>query len=128
MAVSILVGSLFTLVALLVAGEAHGQEKPKSERFTARARGENRAAGKIFSVEITISSYSTPADKKALIDAFQSGGHDALVKTLSKMDPKGRVALTGTFGYKVAYARTFTTENGRRIRLITDRPIRFAEA
>jgi len=113
---------------LLAAGSAHAQEKPKSERFTARARGQNTASGKLFSVEITIDSYSTPADQKTLIDAFQSGGHDALGKALSKMDSKGRVAPTGPVGYKVAYVRTFTTENGRRIRLITDRPIKVGEA
>jgi hypothetical protein len=31
-------------------------------------------------------------------------------------------------GYQIAYIRTFPTENGRRIRLLTDRPIQFAEA
>ena len=125
----ILAGTLSILgVLLLAAGSARTQEKPKSERFTARARGQNRASGKMFSLEITIDSYSTPADQKLLIDAFQSGGHDALVKALSKMDSRGRVALTGTVGYKVAYVRTFPTENGRRIRLITDRPIQFKEA
>jgi len=125
----ILVGTLSTLgLLLLAAGSAQTQEKPKSERFTARARGNARASGKMFSVEITIDSYSTPADQKTLIDAFQSGGHDALVKTLSKMGSRGRVAITGTVGYRVAYVRTFPTATGRVIRLITDRPIKFAEA
>lgn len=55
-------------------------------------------------------------------------GHDALVKTLTKMKSRGRVAITGTVGYQIAYIRTFPTENGRMIRLITDRPINFAEA
>jgi len=63
-----------------------------------------------------------------LIDAFNAGGHDALAKTLNKMKSKGRVAITGTLGYDIAYVRTFPTENGRRIRLITNRPIRFKEA
>lgn len=44
------------------------------------------------------------------------------------MPSKGRVALTGTMGYQIAYIRTFQTEKGRRIRLVTDRPIQFAEA
>jgi hypothetical protein len=38
------------------------------------------------------------------------------------------VAITGTIGYQVAYVRSFPTETGRRIRLITDRPIKFREA
>src|SRR2546430_10173012 len=46
-----------------------------------------------FSVTINIDSYSTPEDQKALIDAFNAGGHNTLVKTLSKMKSKGRVAI-----------------------------------
>ena len=63
-----------------------------------------------------------------MIDAFTSGGHNALVKALSKMKSKGRVAITGTLGYQIAYIRSIPTETGRTIRLITDRPIKFAEA
>jgi len=63
-----------------------------------------------------------------LISAFNQGGQTALSKSLSKMQSKGRVAVTGTLGYNIAYVRTFSTENGRKIRLITDRPIQFAEA
>jgi hypothetical protein len=104
------------------------QEKPKREVIQAQAMGQSQAAGKQFNITINIESYSTPEDQKMLIDAFTSGGHDGLVKALSKMESKGRVAITGTIGYDIAYIRTFSTENGRTIRLITDRPINFAEA
>jgi len=90
--------------------------------------GQQRASGKMFSVTVNIESYSTAEDQKTLSDAFKNGGHDALVKTLSKMKSKGRVAITGTLGYQIAYIRSFPTENGRRIRLVTDRPIHFTEA
>jgi hypothetical protein len=90
--------------------------------------GQLKAAGKTFHVTVNIESYSTAEDQKILIDAFTSGGHDALVKTLSKMKSKGRVAITGTIGYQIAYIRSIPTENGRTIRLITDRPIQFREA
>jgi hypothetical protein len=114
---------------LLIASlETGAQDKPKRETIQATARGQQRAAGKMFHVNVNIESYSTPEDQKALIDAFNTGGHDLLVKTLSKMPSKGRVAITGTVGYQIAYLRTFTTDTGRRIRLITDRPIQFAEA
>jgi hypothetical protein len=104
------------------------QDQPKRETIQATARGQQRASGKMFSVTINIESYSTPEDQKTLIDAFSAGGHDLLVKTLSKMPAKGRVAITGTLGYQIAYIRSFPTENGRRIRLVTDRPIQFTEA
>lgn len=113
---------------LLATLKAGAQDKPKNEVIQATARGQQRAAGKMFHITMTIDSYSTPADQKILIDAFNTGGHDLFVKTLSKMAPKGRVAITGTVGYQIAYIRTFPTETGRRIRLITDRPIQFTEA
>jgi hypothetical protein len=61
-------------------------------------------------------------------DLILISSHDALAKTLRKMQSKGRVAITGTLGYQIAYVRSVTTENGRRIRLITDRPVHFKEA
>ena len=113
---------------LLSTFKVGAQDKPKRETIQATARGQQRAAGKMFHVTIIIDSYSTPEDQKALIDAFNTGGHNLLVKTLSKMPSKGRVAITGTVGYQIAYIRSFSTENGRRIRLVTDRPIQFTEA
>jgi hypothetical protein len=120
--------ALFGSFLLLATLKAGAQDKPKSETIQATAVGQQRAAGKMFSVTLNIDSYSTPDDQKALIDAFNAGGHDALVKTLSKMKSKGRVAITGTMGYQIAYVRSFDTEKGRQIRLVTDRPIQFAEA
>ena len=107
---------------------AGAQDKPKRETIQATAMGQQRASGKMFHVTVNIESYSTPEDQKVLFDAFTDGGHDALVKTLSKMKSKGRVAMTGTLGYQIAYIRSVPTENGRMIRLITDRPIQFTEA
>jgi hypothetical protein len=118
------IASIFLLATFQIAA----QDKPQRETIQATAMGQLKAAGKTFHVTLNIESYSTAEDQKTLIDAFASGGHDALVKTLSKMKSKGRVAVTGTLGYQIAYIRSFKTENGRRIRLITDRPSRFTEA
>ena len=92
------------------------QDKPKRETIQATAFGQQRASGKTFNVTINIESYSTPEDQKVLIDAFNTGGRDAL-------EPKGRVAITGTLGYQISYIRSFPSETGRKIRLVTDRPI-----
>jgi len=97
-------------------------------KIQATAFGQQRASGKTTNVTINIESYSTPEDQKVLIDAFNTGGHDALAKTLSKMKSKGRVAITGTLGYQISYIRSFPTATGRKIRLVTDRPIHFREA
>lgn len=119
---------LVTVVPVVAAFRIGAQDKPKRETIQAQAMGQNRAAGKTFNVTVSIDSYSTPDDQKLLISAFNQGGQAALSKSLSKMESKGRVAVTGTLGYNIAYVRTFSTENGRKIRLITDRPIQFAEA
>jgi len=121
---SVAIAGLFPAVTF----RTDAQDKPKRETIQATAMGQQRAMGKMFHVTINVESYSTPEDQAVLIDAFQRGGHHALVKALSNMESKGRVAITGTLGYQIAYIRTVPTENGRRIRLITNRPIQFAEA
>jgi hypothetical protein len=105
-----------------------GQEQPKREVIQATARGQLRGSGKLYSITINIESYSTPTDQKTLIDAFNSGGHDGLVKALSGMSSRGRVAVEGTLGYQIAYIHSVSGANGRTLRLLTDRPIQAGEA
>lgn len=98
------------------------------QQFQAQAFGQGTQAGRTFGVTIIINEYSTPADQKVLIDAFASKGMEGLTRTVSKMPAKGRIAITGTVGYDVTYIRAFETPTGRKIRLVTDRPITFGEA
>jgi hypothetical protein len=122
------VAVIFVPATCNVAAQEEPKPKPKIETIQAQAMGQLTATGKTFNVTVRIESYSTPEDQKVLIDAFTSGGHDALVKALSKMKGRGRVAITGTIGYQIAYIRSFPTETGRKIRLSTNRPIQFKEA
>lgn len=100
----------------------------KSETIQAQAFGTTTMAGLTFNLTIRIERYSTPDDQKTLIDAFNKGGHEALVDALSKMKSRGRVGITGTMGYQIAYIRNIPTAKGRTIRIITDRPIDIGEA
>ena len=124
----LLASFVLTAVLAVSAFGIYPQDQPKRETIQAQAMGQNTSAGKQFNVTISINSYSTPDDQKLLIDALSQGGQRALTKALSKMKSKGRVGVTGTLGYNIAYIRNFPTENGRKIRLITDRPIQLAEA
>ena len=117
----------FFVIAGLGLGVTHLNAQ-KSETIQAQAWGQDRLAGKNFNMTIRIQSYSTPQDQKTLIDAFNKGGHDALVSALQKMPSRGRVSMTGTLGTDIAYVRSFPTETGRKIRVVTDRPIQFREA
>jgi hypothetical protein len=50
-----------------------------------------------------------------------------LSNVLSKMKSKSRLAITGTVSYEVNYIRSFQTPTGRKIRLVTNRPITISE-
>jgi hypothetical protein len=44
------------------------------------------------------------------------------------MNSKGRIAITGTPGYDISFIRKIPTAYGYKIRVLTNRPIRFGEA
>jgi hypothetical protein len=120
---------MFSLILAILIFASAGGRADKEEVIQAQAFGTTTMAGKSFGVTIYIDDHSTPAEQKALIDAFKSGGHDAMVKVLSKMKSKGRVRLSsGGVGYQIAYIRNIQTPQGRTIRLLTDRPIGIGEA
>jgi hypothetical protein len=50
-----------------------------------------------------------------------------LVNALEKMKAVGRISITGTLGYDVSFIRLIPTPTGRKIRFITNRPLRFGE-
>lgn len=100
----------------------------QTETIDAQAMGTSTQLGKSVGIKLTINNYSTPADKQVLVDAFKKGQSQGLSKALEKMPSVGRIAITGTLGYDVAYIRVIPTPTGRTIRFATNRLIRFAEA
>ena len=105
------------------------KEKGKAETIQCTAMGTSTQMGRSVGVTIIIDELSTPEDKQILMAAFQKGGNQALCNAVSKMHSKGRLAITGTVGYDVNYIREFPLPNGgRKIRMVTDRPILFGEA
>ena len=63
-----------------------------------------------------------------LVEAFQQAGSEGLFNALGKMRSKGRLAITGTLGYDISFVRKIPTDTGYKIRILTNRPIRFGEA
>ena len=114
-----------TLMALLtMAVVAAGQV----ETIDATARGTSTQMGKMISIKVIISQFSTPEDREVLKDAFLKGGHEGLVNALSKMKSSGRISIPGTVGYDLAYIVTIPTPVGRKVRFATNRRIAFGEA
>jgi hypothetical protein len=104
------------------------EDKPTHEVYQAQAMGQSTQMGRTFNVTIHIERYSTPEERQVLIDAFQKAGSEGLFNALEKMNSKGRIAITGTLGYDVSFIRKIPTGDGYKIRVLTNRPIRFGEA
>jgi hypothetical protein len=94
----------------------------------ATANGTSTQMGKIANVNIYIEQYSTTEDRSALIAAFQKSGQEGMVKVLSDMKPKGRIRFaSGGVGNDIKYIMELPSTNGRKLRLVTDRNLAFAE-
>ena len=119
-----LMGSLL-LLSMGIGTFVHAQGRMTIQ---ATARGTSTQLGRIYNVNILIEQLSTPADQKALIDAFKRSGQDGLVDVLEDMKPKGRVRFaSGGVGNDVKYIIELPAKNGRRLRLVTDRNLAFGE-
>jgi hypothetical protein len=113
---------------LLASFHSAAQDNSKREVFQAQAMGQGTQMGRSFNVTVNIAEYSTPEERQVLVEAFEKAGSEGLFNALEKMKAKGRIAITGTLGYDVSFVRQIPTKDGRKIRVLTNRPITFGEA
>jgi hypothetical protein len=119
--------SIATVVVLAISA-ASGFARDTTETIDAQAYGTSTQLGKNFTVRLIVYEYSTPEDRKILIESFQKGQNNGLVNALEKMKAVGRVTMPNTLGFDVSYIREIKTPTGRTIRFITNRRIAFGEA
>ena len=115
------------LILMVSVDSAAQEDKPTREVFQAQAMGQSTQMGKTFNVTLNIERYSTPEERQVLVDAFQQAGSEGLFNALEKMNSKGRIAITGTLGYDISFIRKIPSGDGFKIRVLTNRPIRFGE-
>ena len=115
-------------VAILAMTAVSGFARDKYETIDAQAYGTSTQLGKNFTVRLIVYEYSTPEDRKILVESFQKGQNDGLVNALEKMKAVGRITMPNTLGFDVSYIREVKTPTGRSIRFITNRKIAFGEA
>ena len=119
---------LLGLLLLSVAGSGTLASDQGRMTIQATAKGTSTQLGRLVNVNIYIEAYSTSDDRKALIEAFKRRGQDGLVDALQKMKSKGRVRFSsGGVGNEVKYIIELPSQNGRKLRLITDRWLSFRE-
>ena len=100
------------------------------EKFTGFAINMNGAAN-TATVDFTIERWSTDAERKTLLSLIPEEHKDPqkLVRALQDMKSVGSLRTPQTLAWDLRYARQFKNpEGGRRIILVTDRPIGFREA
>jgi hypothetical protein len=125
----LLLGALSAVfLGFLFVANSASQEKMKAEEYQAQAMGQGTQLGQTFNVTVHIEEYSTPEERQVLVDAFEKAASQGLYNALNKMKSKGRIAITGTLGYDVSFARKIQTPDGWKIRILTNRPITFGEA
>ncbi len=125
---SISLATVSVMSLILMTTVSSAQELPKRIFIQAQAMGTSTQLGRQASVNLTINRFTTDAERAGLLEAFQQKGNEGLVNALSKMQSKGRMAITGTLGYDVAYAKYFPQPDGSSVlRMVTDRPLLFGE-
>src|SRR4029077_16627587 len=120
--------AIVCLILFLSFDSAAQEEQRVNEVYQAQAMGQNTQFGQTFNVTINIERYSTSEERQVLVEAFQQAGSKGLFNALEKMRSKGRIAITGTLGYDVSFVRRIPTDTGYKLRILTNRPIRFGEA
>jgi hypothetical protein len=118
---------LLAVLMISAAAIAISADDRKAETIAAMAMGTSTQLGRNVSVKATIYEYSTEEDRQILVEAFKKGQNQGLVNALTKMKAVGPIAITGTIGYDLSFIRLIPTPEGRKIRFITNRELRFGE-
>lgn len=127
MKVSLMITGVVSLM-LLTSSLGPAQKLPKRINIQATAMGTSTQMGRVVSVNLIIEELSSDEERTGLLEAFQQKGNEGLVNALDKMKSKGRMSITGTLGYDVAYIKLFPQPDGTTIlRMVTNRPLRLGE-
>ena len=118
------------VVSLMLAANSNSsaQKLPKAIYIQAQAMGTSTQMGRNANITLIINELSTEAERAGLLEAFATSKNEGLVNALEKMHSKGRMSITGTLGYDIAYAKTFLQPDGSTtLRVVTNRPLQFGE-
>lgn len=121
---AILFAALLTTSAVLAQ-----TNRPANERFTAVAvdlGGLSSRPATTSHVNITLDRWSSKAEQERLMTAMRAKKGNAL-DVLRDLKPIGRIQFNSSLGYDLHLATQESTGDGRKITLVTDRPVTFWE-
>ena len=122
---SLAVVGLFLAGSPLAAQEA---AKPQKEDFSGRCImwAAGPLTGKTGRLFMTVDRWTTNEERMQLAKILQEKGPEALRAAMEKMTA-GYVRTSNSIRYPLSLASSAQTEKGRRIRLVTPRPILWSE-
>ena len=112
------------------AAEVRGQTMGDPEEFSAFAINMGTyVAGTTANLIITVNRWSTDAEKEKLLTTLREKGSEALLDALRDLNRVGTLRTPETVGIELRFAiQEPGQEGGRRVLIITDRPVGFLEA
>ena len=118
------------IVALLCVAGLTAQQRPSStEEFTANFTNiGNVGATGATPVTIRITRWTGDDDQIRLMEVLEKKGNESFTRELQRMKQVGSIGVPQSLAYPILYARqTPVKDGGRKITMITDRPMTFEE-
>jgi len=120
--------TLGLLMATLAVQSAAARQKTVNEEFEAILTNISNVGGTgLTPVTIRINRWTPDEENERLLSTLREKGQDAFLRALLDVKPVGSIATPTSLRYDFFYARATPGDGGRRIVLITDRPMPFAE-
>jgi len=117
------------IVAAAMSGGADAQTAGVPEKYNATAVNMGSGPSGAGRVLVSVEKWSTPQEREQLLTVFREKGPNKLLDALMDMPKVGYLRLPTTLAWDLRYAfQTPLPEGGRRVILITDRPITMNEA
>lgn len=123
---AITVAAMAVLISTGIAGQTHGDPEELSA-FAVNMGA--RTGGGTAQLIMTINRWSTQAERDALFTTLKEKGQEAMLNQLQKAKRVGSLRTPNSIGYDIRLALEESgKDGGRRVLLVTDRPVGFAEA
>jgi len=104
------------------------KEKATPERYKAvSVQPKTARLNPATQLDILVERFTSDSERMEYAQVLKEKGPEALLRTLSKINV-GRISAPGQVGVAVAVARVRETEGGKRVRLVTTRPVSFLQA
>jgi hypothetical protein len=119
---------LFSVVGAGLLLASSEKEKGTPERYKAvTVQPKSARLNPAVQLDILVERYTSDSERMEHLKLLKEKGPEALLRTLGKVNV-GRISAPGQVGVAVAVARIRETEGGKRVRLVTTRPVSFLQA